>query len=109
MATAPVCHTSAARQGGNPKATKFPVIPTPTPNLDSLVQTVIVMKNLLEMLTKQRGGNDGTAAFVEQRQRRVTQTVTVKSADGSVEVDVEQINSMTFDDPNTGGTWTWRR
>ncbi len=97
--SAPYCNVSVAEPAGDPTQPKgFQKIPPgATPD-----QMANIINNNFALLAK---GN-----FTEDKGKRVVQIVRLKDAQNpSAFVDVEQVNSVTFRNPQTGQTVLWKR
>lgn len=123
--TAPVCHIPGTQTDPTSPNATVQTIPLAQPNVQSLVNTVNALRNLVMQLANQQpksnnpfapiqtnlSGTNGGKKPTWKEQSRVTEKVRVyqnndKSSPNWVEV--EQINSLTMVD-NTGQTWRWDR
>ena len=75
-------HTAAHVIRKQERHSRFPAIPEPSPTIESLVTTVIALKEAVELLTGQRRRDaDGTAAVTwDELRRRGIEFTTVDSA-----------------------------
>lgn len=102
MPNAPVCNVKGVVLEPNQKLSPFQPIPKAT-DLPSALRALQAITNNFNTLLK--AGN-----FVEQRQFRTFQTVRVFNPDDTSQwVDVQQITGLTFIDPVTGRTLTWKQ
>jgi hypothetical protein len=102
MSNPPVCNVQGVVVEPNQKINNWQPIPKAT-DLPSALRAIQAITN--NFYTLSRSGN-----FVEQRQLRTFETVRVFNPDDtSMWVDVQQITGLTFVDPVTGRTLTWRQ
>lgn len=120
-AVGPVCHIPPkVITTPQPAPLNLPSIPPAGPTLDSLMHTVNAMRQVIIILSGQRGaqgaqGAQGAAAKKTPPVRwseaaRTVETVRIFDPnDHTVFVDVERINNLTMKDGVTGEQWTWDR
>lgn len=116
----PVCHIPPASTPARPAPQSLPGVPAPAqPNLQSLVQTVNLLRQIILVLTGQQGaqgvqGAQGAAGkgagpqdFVQQNIKTTT-TKIYQNNDPSTGnfVEVQTIQSLTMAN-KSGGTWTY--
>lgn len=102
MSNAPVCNVQGVVKEPDQKLNPFQPIPKAT-DLPSALRAIQAITN--NFYTLSRSGN-----FVEQRNLRTFETVRVFNPDDTnMWVDVLQITGITFIDPVTGRTLTWRQ
>ena len=131
MSDGPICHIPPVTTHDQPHPTALPSVPMAQPNIDSLVDTVNRLRQLVMILSGQQraqgrpglaktsSGSDGfkvknpgdeKSTWVEQS--RATERVRVfqnndKTSDNWV--DVDRLNSLVMRDKNTNQTWRWDR
>lgn len=120
-AVGPVCHIPPVTVvTPQPAPLNLPSIPPAGATIDSLVHTVNAMRQVIIILSGQRGaqgaqGAQGSPAKKNPPQRwtenvRTTETVRIFDPnDHDVFVDVERINHLAMKDGVTGETWVWDR
>lgn len=126
----PICHIPPTTEIGQPQPKAIQAIPPAQPNIASLTATVNALRMVVQQITGQNplnpnlqpntagfnrvpdksGGNNGKPQWSEQG--RTTNKVKIfqdndKNTGNFVEV--EQINTLTMVDKNTGQTWKWTR
>lgn len=102
MSNAPVCNVQGVVREPDQKISLFQPVPKAT-DLPSALKAIQAITNNFNTLLK--AGN-----FVENRNLRTYQTVRVFNPDDTSQwVDVLQITGLTFVDPVTGRTLTWRQ
>jgi hypothetical protein len=102
MSNPPVCNVVGIVKEPDQKLSAFQPIPKAT-DLPSALRAIQAITN--NFYTLMKSGN-----FVENRNLRTFETVRVFNPDDSNQwVDVLQITGLTFTDPVTGRTLTWRQ
>lgn len=122
MATAPVCNTAIPGAVNQPTPKTLPAIPTATDLASALTAIQAITKIVQTLLQgsgsagggitgfKTQSGSKASNNFTEVASRRVTKTVRIYNpSDQTQYVDVQQVSSVTMQDPMTGQTWTWTR
>ena len=125
MADGPVCLIPPVQPPpGRDAPLNIPAIPPAAPTIQSLVQTVNTMRQVVHILAGQQGtqgrqgfqgtqGNTGNSAKGTWNEvNRTTEKVKIyQNNDKTSEnwVEVEQINSLTMNNKDTGQRWSWRR
>lgn len=128
----PVCHIPPVNQPANPTSHQIPGLPGPVtpPTSGSNAALLAAMNNyaqllnaLLTMVRKMSGqnvtinnttvqGGSGTKASQWNETGRTTDKVKIYQNNDPKTgnfVEVDQINSLTMTDKNTGQTWRWSR
>lgn len=120
-AQAPICHIPPESVAVEPHPVNLPGIPPAQPNIQSLVQTVNTMRQVLLYITGQQGprgpqgapGNNAKAQkarWVEASRNTVKVRVFQNNDKSSPNwVDIEQINGLKMTDGITGESWSWSR
>lgn len=115
MSSAPaVCHIPPVTNTNQPNPTPLPSIPPAQPNLASLTATVNALRDAFQIYTGQQGqrGADGkqSPSGSWSQANVVTETVRIYNPDDKSQyVDVERINSLTWNNAATKQTITFKR
>lgn len=123
MTVGPVCHVSPETKIGQPQPLAMPSVAVAQPNIASLTATVNQLRQMILIFTGQQGtqgrpgapgtnGKDANAKGTWSETARTTSKVKIfQNNDEStgVFVEVEQINSLTMGNKDTGQTWKWQR
>ena len=120
----PVCHIPPKNNINQPGPQNLPAIPPAQPNIQSLMNTVNALRQVVNQLTGRQGsqgpagqagaqGKPGTSAKgTWSEQNRQEETVKIyQNNDPSTGnyVEVKQINKLVMENKDTGQTWTWKR
>jgi hypothetical protein len=109
MSNAPYCNVKGVVVEGTPSLPALQPIPVAT-DLPSALKAIQAIKNNFNTLYKFTSNVINTGNFVEVRNLRTTEIVRVFNPQDSAQwVDVQQITGLTFRDPVTGRTLTWRQ
>lgn len=122
-AQAPICHVPPVTPTSQPSPLDLPAIPPAQANLQSLAASVNAMRQMLLIITGQQGtqgrpgapgakGQDANAKGQWTEHSRTTSKVKIyQNNDPSTGnfVEVEQMNTLTMGNKDTGQTWKWSR
>lgn len=120
-AQAPICHIPPQKLTVVHPPVNLPSIPPAVATLQSLVQTVNAMRQVVIFVSGQQGpagpaGAPGNSAkskparWTESNRTETTVRVFQNNDENSSNwVDVKQINSLTMQDGITGESWQWNR
>lgn len=122
-AQAPVCHIPPDVPTDQPSPKNLPAIPPAQATLQSLQASVNAMRQVVLIITGQQGsqgrpgapGQNGQNANAKGTWSEITRTTSkvkvYQNNDPSTGnyVEVEQINSLTMGNQDTGQTWRWSR
>jgi hypothetical protein len=128
MAGAPQCFISVNEQINQPPGAILPAIP-PANDMQSALAAIAAMRQMLMQMTGQIGGladrgqqqgSQGNQQNNNQNKKqqalgrwteinRAVGKVTLKSTDGSVTFEIDQINKLTFQDTVTKEQFVWNR
>lgn len=121
--SAPVCHVPPENVNvPQPGVRNLPAVPIAQPNLESLVNAVNALRQVVNILSGQQsvdGANGFSNSFSTTKpktdgtwieEKRVTQTVKVYNPDDRTQyIEVERINGLVMRNKDTKQTWVWKR
>jgi hypothetical protein len=111
MASAPVCNVNPQPPVPSAKAPTLPTVPNAS-DLNSALQAIKVLTQIVRQLAGQIPRNNinintNPGGFTELIQYRTYQNQTVTDPSSGASVTFRQITGMVFQDPTTGGYWSW--
>lgn len=116
MSTAPICYINPPPPSAEPVKPTIPAIPVAT-DLASAIKAINTLTQIVQQITNQVGSSSGgggasvkTANFSEDKSKRTTIITRVfNPTDKTQFVDVKQITGLTFHNPVTKQTITWKQ
>ena len=116
MSTAPICYINPPPPSAEPVTPAIPAIPVAT-DLASAIQAINTLTRIVQQITNQNSSSGGggsvsvkSANFSEDKAKRTTTVTRVFNQNDKTQyVDVKQITGLTFLNPVTKQTITWKQ